>query len=258
MIKSTHAMRAVLAGVCVAAVAGPASAHRLEPINTEYAQPFEPGVGVLKLGYGYQMFGPTRDNSLDAELEIGLVKRLQLSAGQGYLWRNGQGRQKSGLTNLETSLRYLVAGGAEKGYAVSLNPGYTFASGGRRVREGIPSYGLAVNADYFRIPGWMLFSNLGYEQASRGEGGEDRERRVFYRLAAVHPISRQWNPTVELAGDHDVATGRHDLTLIPEIQYFKSARVEFKLAVPIKLDHGAGRFGVQLQATYALGKGSHG
>jgi hypothetical protein len=248
----------VAALICCAAVR-PAAGHRLEPINTEYAQPFAPGVGVLKLGYGHNQFEEPREDEADLSLEYGLLPRLQFSVDEAHLWRNGGGgRQRSGFANPELGLRYLLAGGAGRSYAVSLSPSYTPVIGSRAVREGISSYGLGVNADYYGKPGWLFFSNLGFEQASQGEDGESRERRVFYRLAAVRNLTYRWSPTVELLGEHDVGSGRHDVTLVPEIQYFKSQWMELKLGLPVKLTHGAGRLGIQFQLTFGIGKGSHG
>lgn len=252
-----------LAPACLIAAASglpasPAAAHRLEPIDTEYAAPFAPGAGVFKIGCGHNAFEAAREDEAEAEIELGLLPRLQISLGQAYVWQKGRGRRRSGFTNLETGLRYLVAGGGSHPYAFSVNPGFTPVTGSRRVREGLSNYGASLNADYYGKSGWLFFSNVGFGQASRGEDGDPRERTVFYRLAAVHNLSYRWSPTVELLGEHDVASGRHELTLVPEIQFFKSQWIEFKLGAPVKLSHGAGRLGVRFQATFGLGRGSHG
>ncbi len=246
------------AGVLCVLAATSAQAHRLEPINTEYAQPFEPGVGVLKLTLGHSELDAEREDEVGAGVEYGLLHRLQFSIDEAYSIRNGAGRrQRTGFVNPELGLRYLVAGGNGHDYALSVNPSYTPVFGSRQVREGVSHYGFAINGDYYGKAGWLFFSNVGFEQASRADAGASRERHLTYRLAAVQ-LQKRWCPTVELLGDQDLASGRHDLTLVPEIQYYRNQWMELKLGVPVKLTHGSGRLGVQFQVTFALGKGSHG
>jgi hypothetical protein len=242
---------------CLLLSARPAAAHRLEPIFTEYAQPFAPWTGSLMVEGGHRQSGSNHEDELGLEMELGVLPRLQISFGQSYVWENGDGpRQRSGFDNLETGLRYLVVGGKGHGYAVSLNPEYTFLSGSRTVREPSPGYGAAVHADYYAFPGFLFFSNVGWEQAANREAGQSRDRTVFYHLAAVYQMSYRWNPTLELIGEQDLTTGQHTVTIVPEIQYYKSQWVELKLGVPIQVNHGGG-VGVQLKASFALGRGSH-
>jgi hypothetical protein len=255
-MRSKSILLAALA--CLLLGGRPAAAHRLEPIFTEYASPFAPWTGSASIEGGHGQSGSNHRDDLGLELELGLLPRLQISFDQGHVWENGEGpHQRAGFENLETGLRYLVAGGKGLNYAVSLNPEYTFLSGSRSVREPSPGYGAAVHADYYGLPGFLLFSNVGWEQAANRESGESRDRTVSYHLAAVYLMSYRWNPTLELIGEQDLTSGTHTVTVVPEIQYYKNQWVEFKLGVPIQVNHGGG-VGVQLKASFALGRGSHG
>lgn len=248
---------ALASGALLPLAARPAAAHRLEPINTDYAQPFAPGVGTFRLGYGRDAFdGPTGD-SLEGELEIGVVPRWQATIGQGFRWENADHhRQRSGFENLELGARYLLAGGKGHAWGVSINPSFSPVTGSRAVREGVSHYGASLNVDYTRGP-WIFVSNFGFDQGSAAEE-DGRARDLFYRFAVVHTEGKRWNPTLELLGDQDLEGGAHNLTLVPEIQYYKSGWTELKLGVPVKLTHGAGRLGIQVTAQFSIGKGSHG
>lgn len=223
----------------------PACAHRLEPINTEYGRPFEPGSGVVKVSYQR----PPRSRGLqeaELEVELGLVPRLQLSLEQSFQWLNRP--RQTGFGNLETSLRYLIAGGGK--YAVSLQPGYTLVTGSRAVREETPAYGLQALVDYFHS-GFLYFANVGFEQATRRIGGEPRDRRVFYNFAAVLHRGEPWHPTLELLGEQDVVSGRHQLVIVPEMQYYRSRHFELKVGAPVGLTQRVG-VGIQLQAAWSF------
>jgi len=251
---------AAIAGLAIlGASVRPAAAHRLEPINVEYARPFRWGSGVVKITHSRVHFNEV-SNELEMEVELGLTDWLQVSVGQPVAWVTEPGEGANvGFGNLETGLRFLVAGGQPgDGYAVSLNPEFAFVSGATGVRDPAQEWGFLVHVDRY-TPKWLFFANVGWNQGVRpGEEGV-LERGVVYRLAAVRLLDKHWNPTVSILGTHEFPGDRTHLQVAPEIQYFKNSWVEFKVAFPISVTRptaSGGRVGFQVQASFALGRGS--
>jgi hypothetical protein len=231
----------------------PARAHRLEPISTEFARPFAPGTGSLQVNYEYEHRTDFRTHLIPAaEFEIGLFPRAQMSVEMPLIWQKEIGQPGTlGGGHIEFGFRYLLAGGSGKSWAVSLNPFVEAPTGNRRIAGDATEVGAALYVD--REFGERLLFHGNYGWGSTIGGSEKPERTFHYSSALVWPASHRWNPTLELLGEIDTATGRTELLVQPEMIYYVGPHWEIKAALPLGTTNASPRVGMRFQVSWIFG-----
>ncbi len=236
-----------------------ARAHRLEPISTRFACPFQPGAGNLQVGYEYERFAPEGIGvhlAPVAEFELGLTSRTQFSLEMPLIVEtHPQEPATAAAGHLKMSFRYLLAGSERKSYAISINPFVEAPTGNQRFAGDAVAVGVALHFDKGFGPRVLFHGNYGWSSTI---GGSEEPERVFrYNSALVFPLARHWNPVVELLGATDTATGPTEVALQPELIYSISPHWELKVGVPFGLTQSSPGVGVRAQIAWIFGhKGS--
>lgn len=194
-------------------------AHRAEPISTEFALPFEPKAGNLKLAYEYEREGggASEQTVPELELEFGIAPRWQINLGYP-VFRIREGREESPTVvggRFEVGTRYLLFGGATRNYAISLQGTVEAPTGNRRVVGDAFELGAAVFMDRYVGERVRLHSNLGWKTTAGGT--LDPERALEYSSALVWLASTRWTPVVELIGRTNTNSRPSELAIQPEL-----------------------------------------
>ena len=251
-------MRPAILFVCFFFVMGgaPLSAHRLEPISTEFAAPFEPRTGGMEIGYEYERFEGglhTRHLIPEVELELGLTPRTQLSFEMPQIREKFANEPATvGGGHLEAGFRYLFAGGPLKSYAISINPRVEVPSGNRRIAGDATEVGLFLHFDKAVNERVVLHGNYGW--SSTIGGSEPPERLFRYHSAAVFRASLRWNPVLEILGSTDTARGRTELAIQPEVIFWAGPHLELKFGMPFGLTEASPRIGARAQIAIIFGR----
>ncbi len=243
--------------LCFCSVAVPAAlAHRLEPISTHFARPFERGIGSIEITYEYEHRNredASRHLIPEVEFELGISRRMQFSLEAPLiLERSADEPARVGGGNLEIAARYLLAGGSRRNYAISLNGFVAPPAGDNHLAGDATEVGAALHFDKEITRRVYFHGNYGWSTTIGGT--QERERTFFYRSAFVFPVSYRWNPGVELLGETDTATGHTELVVQPEMIFFGNARWELKAGVPIGLTRSSPNIGVRAQVTWIFGR----
>ena len=233
-----------------------AHAHRLEPISTHFARPFAPRTGSVEMTYEYER---RRHEGLrthlipEAEFELGIGRRMQISLEVPVIREKASGEKAVyGGGHLEIGFRYLIAGGQKKSYAISINPFVAPTTGNRRLAGDATETGLALNFD--KEFGRRAFFHGNYGWSLTVGGSEERERLFFHRSALVVPITKRWNPVVEVLGTTDTASSRSELVVQPEIIFYVNRHWELKVGVPVGLTKASPGIGVRAQVAWIFGR----
>ncbi len=238
-------------------VAPGARAHRLEPISTQFARPFEPRTGSLEINYEYERRARERIRTHlipIAEFELGITRRVQFSVEMPLIrQKSGDDPALVGGGHLEIGFRYLLVGGPFRSYAVSINSFVAAPTGNPRLAGDATEAGVALHFD--KEFGERAFLHGNYGWSTTIGGSEQRERRFHYKSALVVPLTLRWNPAIELLGETDTATGRTELGIQPEMIYYVSPHWELKLGVPLGLTRSSPGIGVRAQVTWIFGRG---
>jgi hypothetical protein len=232
-----------------------AQAHHLEPISTEYALPFAPKAGTWEITYEFEREGRGANEQAipEVELEIGLFPRLQFNLGFPLLRRKeGPGEPAPVVGGrVEAGIRYLLFGGAQRSYAISLQAGVEAPTGSSAIVGDAAEVGAALHVDRSLGRRARLYSNLGWTTAI---GGSERPERLFrYSHALVWMPARRWNPVLEILGETETRTGETCLALQPEIIFWANRHWEVKLGIPIGLTSATPGIGVRAQVAILWG-----
>lgn len=230
-------------------VAVPAGAHRLEPMKTEFAVPFAPGAGSLAFVYEFEREGRGASEQAlpEVELELGVLPRLQVNVGFPVLRVDeGPGEPaRVGGGRLEVGARFLVAGGATRSYAVSLQGEVEAPTGSSALVGDATEVGAALHVDRYLNKRVRLHSNLGW---STSVGGREAPERVFrYSNALVWMAHLHWSPVIEVLGETETRTGETRLAVQPEMIFWANRHLELKVGVPIGLTSSTADVGVAAQ-----------
>lgn len=233
----------------------PAWAHRGEPLSTEFALPFAPGTGNWKIQFEYEREGPgvSEQARPETEIEIGLFPRLQVNAGFP-LRRADEGPGQPPRTfggKLELGARYLLFGGEDRRYAVSVQAEAEAPTGPSRLAGDAPELGAGIFVDRYLGQKFRLHSNLLWKTTI---GGQQEVERIFkYDHALVWFASRHWAPVIELNGETETATGNTRLSVQPEVIFFATHYLELKAGVPLGLTASTPDIGVRFQVAIIWG-----
>jgi len=242
--------KAILALLLLSFAGIPLYAHDGEPINTEFASPFARKSGNFQ--FRFQHFHNAGSfETASVEFEYGFARRMQLSASFPLNRREEAGETLLGRGNVELGWRYLLAGGAERRFALSLNPEITLPAGDNRVVDGAYEAGGAIHLDLNPLPQLFTHTNVGYETPVAGF--DEKEKVLFYRFAAMYHASRRWQPVLEFIGQHDFHEESTQFAVVPEIIFTPHPRWEIKAGVPLGATSSTPGVGVQLQVTWKFG-----
>lgn len=248
----------ILLGVCLLGLlcSGDAQAHRLEPISTEFAVPFDPLTGVVEITPEFEREGKGESEAAipELELELGLFPRLQMNVGFPLL-RVDEGPGESPVVvggRLEAGARYLLFGSAVKSYAVSLQVEASAPTGASEVAGDFTEVGALIHVDKYLGERLRTHSNLGWE-TTVNSGEEGPERIFVYRNAVVWMASLHWNPVLEVLGETDTNTGETELAIQPEMIFWVNNHLELKVGVPVGLTSSTPDVGVRAQVAIIWG-----
>ncbi len=232
------------------------SAHRLEPISTEFAAPFEPRTGSIEIGYAYERFESghhTKHLIPEVEFELGLTSRTQVSFEMPEIREKFADEPATvGGGHLEIGFRYLLAGGPLKSYSISLNPRVEAPTGNRHIAGDATEAGLFLHVDKELGERVVLHGNYGW--SSTIGGSEPPERLLRYHSAAVFLATLRWNPVLEILGSTDTARGQTELAIQPEIIFWAGPHLELKFGLPVGLTGSSPRIGVRAQIAIIFGR----
>ena len=233
----------------------PAQAHRLEPINTEFASPFEPGTGNVQIGYQYfRTAGFFTQHQIPLlQLEYGFAPRFQFTVEFPVL-RNKFAAEPAhtGAGNLEFGVRYLLAGGLEESYALSVNAIVEAPSGEAAVAERATTVGGRLHLD--KSFGEAIFTHFNFGYRTSVNRFVEKEKSIEYSGAVIWAATLRWNLGVELVGKKQL-NGSSDVALVPEVIYYVGPHMELKFGLPLGLTSSTPGVGVQVQIAIAFGKG---
>ena len=244
-------VRVLLCLFAFAALAAPQVwAHDSEPINTEFAAPFAFKAGNVQ--FGFQYAHNLRSYDVAAfDFEYGVWRRMQLSITAPLIRSETSGRTYVRPGNVELAYRYLLAGGNERRFALSLNPEVTLPVGDKRVAERAFSVAGALHLDLHPTERVWTHLNLGYQTpVSRFE---EKEKVFFYRAAAMFHATERLQPVLELVGEHGFHDGSNRLAVVPEFIFSPSHRWEIKAGVPLGTTRSTPDVGLQFQLTWKFG-----
>ena len=234
---------------------GPLAAHRAEPISTEFALPFQPKAGNLKLFYEYEREGPGASEEAipEVELELGIAPRWQINLGYP-LFRIRDGTEKPPTVvggKLEFGARYLLFGGATRSYAVSLHGMAEAPTGNPRVVGDASELGAGLFVDRYLSDRVRLHSNFGWRTTVGGM--QDVERMLEYNSAVVWLATLRWIPVLEILGRTNTPGGNTELAVQPEVIFYAGPHVELKVGVPVGLTSTTPGIGVRAQIAIIWG-----
>ncbi|MFQ5695139.1 MAG: hypothetical protein ACE5HB_04045 [Terriglobia bacterium] len=233
----------------------PANAHRLEPISTEFALPFRPRAGVFEVTYEFEREGRGRNEQAlpEAELELGVFRRLQINLGMPLLRLKEDPGEPANWTGgrFEVGARYLLFGSPVRPYAVSLQGSVEAPTGSSELVGDATEVGAALHVDRYLGERVRVHSNLGW---SSTVGGSERPERVFrYNNALVWMASLRWNPVLEILGATETRTGETELAVQPEMIFWANRHLELKVGVPVGLTSSTPDIGVRAQIAITWG-----
>jgi hypothetical protein len=206
------------------------SAHDSEPINTDFASPL--ARGTANLNFDVQHFRGTGDEDIAGiGFEYGIARRMQFSIGFPLARRVSAPRQSVvGAGNLSLEYRYLLAGGNEKPFAVSLNPEVQFPTGNPGASDRAYSAGAAIHVDAHRGDKLWLHSNWGYETPVAHF--DEKEKDFNFSVAGMYELTEHCHSVLEVFGQHDFNSSLTQTSVVPEVIYSLGEHWELKAAIP--------------------------
>jgi len=231
-------------------------AHDSEPINTEFAAPFTVKAGNLQFGAQWlKLDGGGVYEAVPIAFEYGFARRQQIAIELPLLRAGLPGKTLFRPGNIEVQYRYLIAGGMERKFALSVNPSLGIPSGDKRVAERAWAVGGAIHLDTHLSDRFFTHMNIGYETPVANFA--EKEKNFFYKFAAMYEASERFQPVLELLGEHDfnIDGGKTHLAIEPEGIWKAGARWELKAGIPVGLTASTPDVGVQVQVTWKFGEG---
>jgi hypothetical protein len=229
-------------------------AHDAEPISTEFALPFLAGAGNQKIEYDYEP--GTSGGSVHAlplELEFGGGPRWQLDLGFEFVRSKNDPDQPATVAGgrVEIGTRYLLFGGDDQRYAVSLQGTIEPPTGNRRLFGDAPTLSPAMLLDRSLGNRFQLHANWSWTTTV---GETDDPERVFeYRSGVVWLASRHWFPVIEFLGATSTGPGTTQVSIQPEAIFRPNSRVELKVGVPLGTTVASPRVGLRSQVSILWG-----
>ena len=230
---------------------GVASAHDSEPINTDFATPL--ARGTANLNFDVQHFRHATDEDIAGlDFEYGFARRMQFTLAMPVSRHmNAPGQSVIGAGNLEFQYRYLLAGGNEKPFAISINPEAVFPTGNPGVADHAYSLGAALHVDAHRGDKLWLHSNWGYSTSVANF--DEKEKDFRFAVAGMYEVTEKLHSVVEVFGDHQFNGSTTQMSVAPELIYSLAEHWELKAAVPLGTASSTPSVGVQFRLTWKIG-----
>lgn len=228
-----------------------ATAHDSEPINTDFASPL--ARGTANLNFDVQHFRKSTDEDLGViGFEYGIARRMQFSIRMP-LARHiyDDSRSVIGAGNLSLGYRYLLAGGNQRPFAISINPEVEFPTGNHSAADTAYTAGAAIHLDAHHGDRLWLHSNWGYETPVAHF--EEKEKDFNFAVAGMYELTEQLHSVFEVFGNHDFTNSLSRISVAPEIIYALREHWELKAAVPIGTTSSTPSVGLQFRVTWKIG-----
>jgi hypothetical protein len=244
--------------VCVAAVAASFSmrAQVVEPILTKSAIPFGPGAGAVKLDYagGIGQGGGNSQVIPEGTLEVGLSEGLEVLARFPLLRVNLQPQHDTviGGGQLAMGARYLLTGGADRPYAISVEAIVEAPTGDTRLVGNTTQAMPAVLGFWRPMSQVVVYSNLTFDHSIGGTGPS--AAFLEYKSAVTWRATIHFAPTFEFVGSTNPITDRTELVAVPEVILRAGPHLEWKTGLQVGLNAETPEFGLRAQLAWSWGK----
>lgn len=228
-----------------------AYAHDSEPINTDFASPLTRG--TANFNFDLQHFRSASDEDLAGlDFEYGFARRMQFSVGFPVSRRVfAPGQSAIGAGNLSLQYRYLLAGGNERPFALSINPEFEFPTGNPGITDRGYRAGAAIHFDAHRGDKLWLHSNWGYETPVAHF--EEKDKEFHFAVAGMYEVNEKLHGVLELFGSHDFNGSLTQTFVAPELIYSLAEHWEVKAAVPLGITSATPTAGIQVRVTWKIG-----
>lgn len=249
--SQTSWLPTTLLALCLFAFSRSGFAHDSEPINTDFASPLSRGTGNLNIDL--QHFRSAGDEDLARlEFEYGFARRMQFSLGLSLARRVFAPAQSAiGAGNLSLEYRYLLAGGNEKPFAISINPEVEFPTGNPGITDRAYRAGAAIHLDAHHGDKLWLHSNWGYETPVAHFA--DKEKEFHFAVAGMYEVNEKLHSVLEIFGSHDFNSSLTEAFVAPELIYSLGEHWELKAAVPLGTTSSTPHAGIQFRVTWKIG-----
>jgi hypothetical protein len=209
-------------------------AQNAEPILTQTAIPFTAKAGSLKLDYAG---GITPANSSQ------VIPEAILEVGAGYGWeilarfpliRIPSGPQGAGVIGggqLAAGARYLLAGGADRSYAISVQEITEAPTGDTRLVGNSTQVIPGLLANWRPAGQFVIHSNLSFDRSIGGTG--PRSSFLEYSGAVVWLAGRHVAAVFEFAASTNTFTGKTQAVAQPEVIRRAGKHLELKAGLPV-------------------------
>lgn len=247
----TWCLRNALHALCVFTLSCVAFAHDSEPINTDFASPLTRGTANLNIDL--QHFRSAADEDLAGlGFEYGCARRMQFSVAFPLARHSfAPGHSAIGAGNLSLEYRYLLAGGNERPFAVSINPELEFPTGNPGIAARAYSAGAAIHLDAHRGDKLWLHSNWGYDTPVAQF--EEKEKEFHFAVAGMYELNEATHSVLEVFGTHDFNSSLTQTFVAPELIYSLAEHWELKAAIPLGVTSSTPDVGIQVRVTWKIG-----
>jgi hypothetical protein len=233
----------------------PISSQIAEPILTKSAIPFVLGAGSVKLDYAGGI-GPSGGGSQvipEATLETGVLRGLEFLVRFPLLRVTSLrgGPTVFGGGQLAIGARYLLGGGAERRYAISVQAIIEAPTGDTRLVGNATQVMPGVLVDWHPTPQIVIHSNIMFDGSVGGTTG--KSAFLEYSNAVVWVATNHFLPVIELVGSTNTITGRTQLVGQPELIVPVGRHFELKGGVSLGLNSDTPHIGLRTQVAWFWG-----
>jgi hypothetical protein len=226
-----------------------------EPILTKSAIPFAPGAVAVKLDYAGGI-GPSGGGSQvipETTLETGVVRGLEFLVRFPLLRVTSLlgGPTVIGGGQLAIGARYLLAGGAEQNYAISVQTIVEAPTGDTRLVGNATQVMPGVLVDWHPTPQVVIHSNVIFDRSVGGTTG--KSAFLEYSNAIVWVAANHFLPVFELVGSSNTITGRTQLVAQPELIVPVGRHFELKGGLSLGLNSETSHIGLRTQVAWFWG-----
>jgi hypothetical protein len=226
-----------------------------EPILTKLAAPFAPGAGAIKLDYAGGLGASAGHTQAipEATLEEGILNGLELIQRFPLIRLTApNGSTILGGGQLAIGARRLLAGGADRAYAISFQGVFEAPTGNTRLVGDATQVMPTVLADFRLLRNLSASANLTYDRSV----GRSVSRASFleYQSALVWRRGAWLTPVVEFVSSTDTFRVRTQMITQPEFILRIGRHLEWKAGLQLGLTSTAPPLGIRLQLAAFWGK----
>jgi hypothetical protein len=243
--------------VCLAVAASVSiQAQVAEPILTKSAIPFGPGAGSVKIDYagGIGQAGGSSQVIPEGTLEMGLRDGLEVLARFPLLRVNMKTQHNTviGGGQLALGARYLLTGGADRPYGVSIQAIVEAPTGDTRL-VGNATQVMPTVLGYWRpLRQVFVYSSLAFDRSIGGAGPS--AAFLEYQSAVTWRATIHFVPTFEFVGSTNTVVGQTQLVAVPEVILRAGPHLEWKAGLQLGLNAETPVLGLRVQVSWSWGK----